>query len=223
MFNENDNARFALQLQAPRFMSSNLATRYYGRISNWKDDKGFGFITPNGGGDKAFLHIKAFRPNQRRPMDDDAVSYVVTRDANGRAQASDIQFDGVPAPARRAKSGQLMPMAALGVLVLLMGVGMSEGLASIKFALVYAGVSLATFVAYLHDKSAAQSGRWRTKESTLHLMALLCGWPGALLAQKLLRHKSSKPGFQSVFWLTVLCNCSALIYLLFFADAWLRM
>ncbi|PKO61660.1 MAG: DUF1294 domain-containing protein, partial [Betaproteobacteria bacterium HGW-Betaproteobacteria-17] len=54
--------------------------------------------------------------------------------------------------------------------------------------------------------------RWRTQESTLHLFALAGGWPGALAAQKLLRHKSSKPSFQFVFWVTVILNCCVLAW-----------
>ena len=41
-------------------------------------------------------------------------------------------------------------------------------------------------------------------------MALLGGWPGAIFAQRVFRHKSSKPSFQSVFWITVVLNCVAL-------------
>jgi uncharacterized membrane protein YsdA (DUF1294 family) len=67
-------------------------------------------------------------------------------------------------------------------------------------------MSLLCFVAYARDKSAARSGRWRTKESTLLMLGLLCGWPGALLAQYLLRHKTAKTGFQTMFWVTVVLN-----------------
>ncbi|WJG09423.1 DUF1294 domain-containing protein [Aliiglaciecola sp. LCG003] len=74
----------------------------------------------------------------------------------------------------------------------------------------YIGISLVTFLAYLIDKSAAQEGRWRTKESTLHLFALLGGWPGALVAQNWLRHKSKKTSFRLVFCCTVVLNCSGL-------------
>jgi len=77
----------------------------------------------------------------------------------------------------------------------------------------YLVLSTLTFIVYAVDKSAAQYGRWRTREATLHLLALAGGWPGALMAQKVLRHKSSKRSFRAVFWLTVLLNCSALIWL----------
>jgi uncharacterized membrane protein YsdA (DUF1294 family) len=78
----------------------------------------------------------------------------------------------------------------------------------------YLGGSLVAFTVYALDKSAARNGRWRTRESTLHLLGLIGGWPGALIAQQLLRHKSQKRPFQLFFWSTVLLNCSALLYLL---------
>ncbi|MBP5998077.1 MAG: DUF1294 domain-containing protein [Azonexus sp.] len=74
----------------------------------------------------------------------------------------------------------------------------------------YAAASLVAFAAYALDKSAARGGRRRTPEKTLHLLALLGGWPGALVAQNRLRHKSSKTPFLAVFWATVLLNCMAL-------------
>ncbi|ABK49204.1 protein of unknown function DUF1294 [Shewanella sp. ANA-3] len=76
----------------------------------------------------------------------------------------------------------------------------------------YLLLSLCTFIAYAFDKSAARKGRWRTKKSTLHLMSLLGGWPGALFAQQLLRHKSVKAAFRQLFWLTVVTNLALLGY-----------
>ena len=76
----------------------------------------------------------------------------------------------------------------------------------------YVLVSGIAIFLYAFDKSAAERGRWRTKESTLHTVALLGGWPGALLAQDLFRHKSSKAEFQWMFWCTVLLNCGGLAW-----------
>lgn len=75
----------------------------------------------------------------------------------------------------------------------------------------YLALSALAFLAYAVDKSAAIAGRWRTTEKTLHWLSLAGGWPGALLAQQLLRHKTSKPGFVAVFWGTVLLNVLALV------------
>jgi uncharacterized membrane protein YsdA (DUF1294 family) len=78
---------------------------------------------------------------------------------------------------------------------------------------VYLVVSIMAFITYALDKSAAINGRWRTKESTLHLLALAGGWPGALLAQQTLRHKSSKQSFISILWITVALNLGGFIWL----------
>lgn len=72
------------------------------------------------------------------------------------------------------------------------------------------GLNLFTFLAYASDKSAAQRGMWRTKESQLHLLALAGGWPAAWLAQQMLRHKSQKAAFRAVYALTVVAHCGAL-------------
>ncbi|MCC6070061.1 DUF1294 domain-containing protein [Massilia sp. GCM10020059] len=70
----------------------------------------------------------------------------------------------------------------------------------------YACASTLCFAAYARDKRAARTGRRRTPEQTLLLLGLACGWPGAFLAQRALRHKSSKHAFQRKFWFTVVLN-----------------
>ena len=64
-------------------------------------------------------------------------------------------------------------------------------------------LSLVAFVAYGFDKRRAQKGGRRVPENTLHLMALLGGWPGALAGQKVFRHKTQKLSFQIVYWACV--------------------
>ena len=77
----------------------------------------------------------------------------------------------------------------------------------------YLVISLTCFVAYAIDKSAARNGGWRTPERTLLLLGLACGWPGALLAQQWLRHKTSKRSFQQMFWATVVANMVGFLWL----------
>ncbi|WP_051293729.1 DUF1294 domain-containing protein [Pseudoduganella violaceinigra] len=84
---------------------------------------------------------------------------------------------------------------------------------AIALAALYAVASVACFIAYAIDKSAARGGRRRTPERTLLLLGLACGWPGGLAAQQLLRHKSSKVPFLVKFWLTVALNIAALMAL----------
>jgi uncharacterized membrane protein YsdA (DUF1294 family) len=70
----------------------------------------------------------------------------------------------------------------------------------------YLVMSAICFCAYGFDKRAAIAGKQRISERTLWLLGLFCGWPGALLAQQFLRHKSSKASFRLVFFITVICN-----------------
>lgn len=76
----------------------------------------------------------------------------------------------------------------------------------------YLAISIITFIIYALDKSASRKGRWRTRESTLHLLSLLGGWPGAIIAQKKLRHKTRKQPFQVIFWITLFLNFGLFIW-----------
>jgi uncharacterized membrane protein YsdA (DUF1294 family) len=74
-----------------------------------------------------------------------------------------------------------------------------------RWVIAYAlATSVLTYWAYAGDKKRAQEGAWRVSEAQLHLWELLGGWPGAWIAQRRLRHKSSKGSYQLVFWLIVL-------------------
>ena len=75
--------------------------------------------------------------------------------------------------------------------------------------IVYAVASVITFFAYGLDKRAARRGRWRTPEATLHLLELLGGFPGAMLAQRIFRHKRGKVRYLIVFWLIVALHAAA--------------
>lgn len=78
-----------------------------------------------------------------------------------------------------------------------------------------AALSVATFLVYLADKSRAQAKDWRVPEAVLHSLELLGGWPGAFLAQHLVRHKNAKFSYQVWFWVIVAAHqVLALDYLL---------
>lgn len=87
------------------------------------------------------------------------------------------------------------------------------GYTPLMVSLVFLGASLLAYMAYSRDKSAAQNGEWRVSENTLHLYSLLCGWPGAIMAQQKLRHKTKKVSFRVVFWLTVVMNAGFVSWL----------
>jgi uncharacterized membrane protein YsdA (DUF1294 family) len=78
----------------------------------------------------------------------------------------------------------------------------------------YLFFSVIAFFHYARDKAAARSGQRRTPERRLLILGLVGGWPGALLAQQTLRHKTAKRSFQLQFWLSVVINLLALGWLL---------
>lgn len=187
--------------------------RNQGRVQNWNDDKGFGFVISNGGGDKAFVHIKSFARTTRRPVDGDSITYAIARDKQGRLQANAICFVDAPKPADdRTTTGWFMPIFALLFVAALLGAVFVERLSMSIFA-AYALMSGIAFIGYGLDKSAATAGRQRTPETTLHFFGLLCGWPGALLAQHVFRHKLRKREFQIAFRGTVVVNVLVLMLL----------
>lgn len=187
--------------------------RYKGKITSWNDDKGFGFIAPFDGGNKVFVHIKAFKNRNRRPDVGGVVTYSLTKDNQGRTQAANATLAGDKLPKMSAQKPNRI--AIIFACLFPIGVGMSVLFADLPVAVLvaYLVISMITFIAYAIDKSAAQAGRWRTSEGTLHFLALAGGWPGALMAQQTLRHKSKKGSFRTVLWVTVLLNCAGLIWL----------
>jgi uncharacterized membrane protein YsdA (DUF1294 family) len=70
----------------------------------------------------------------------------------------------------------------------------------------YGIVSVLAFFLYWADKRKARADAWRTPENILHAVELAGGWPGALIAQQVFRHKTRKVSFQILFWVIVLLH-----------------
>ena len=98
-------------------------------------------------------------------------------------------------------------------LILCFGMSFFLGFTPLLLSLFVLIISLLCYFYYAKDKKAAMTGSWRVPENTLHLLALLGGWPGALYAQQRLRHKTQKTSFRVVFFLSVLANCSGVVLL----------
>lgn len=196
--------------------------RFQGQISEWHDEQGYGFVVPNGGGDRAFVHIKAFRRGSPRPVVGDRINYVVTRDERGRPRAEQVEYP-VSRTQPRDRSGGVKRWPLPVAVAFLAAVAVLAATATIPWPLflVYAVLSLVAFGCYAVDKSAAQRGQWRIRESTLQLLALLGGWPGALAAQQLLHHKTRKSSFRLQFWIAVVINLAVMGWLLSPNGAWL--
>jgi len=118
---------------------------------------------------------------------------------------------GSKAAAGHAASGRIRVWHLLVLLVLLASPGLAlwrlaPVINSPVLVILWVVVSVTTYGLYALDKQRARAGEWRVPEATLHFAELIGGWPGAFLAQRRLRHKTSKVSYQLVFWLIVLAH-----------------
>jgi uncharacterized membrane protein YsdA (DUF1294 family)/cold shock CspA family protein len=188
-----------------------------GALKEWNDEKGFGFISPDAGGADIFVHISAFQNRSRRPKPGDEVLYNPEKLEDGKHRAVDVFYsDEKIGKGAVQKSERGLWVAILLSLAFLIAILIFGFMRHIPWELVdlYFAASIITFFMYWRDKSAARKGRWRTRESSLLLCGLIGGWPGALIAQQLFRHKSSKTKFQIGFWGSVALNCAGLGWVL---------
>ncbi|MCU1717203.1 DUF1294 domain-containing protein [Pseudomonas sp. 5P_3.1_Bac2] len=199
-----------------------------GILRSWDDHKGFGFIQPADGGAELFAHISVMH-GQRRPQKGDAVLYVAGKDAQGRPRASHIRLAAELAlddPSIRVKpkqgrgransdtsSGAIQHLRLKLLLGFLLCVLPACGVwqlyahtGQLLWLWIYPLASLISVGLYWRDKVQAQRGGWRTPEKILHASELIGGWPGALIAQQWLRHKTRKLSYQWVYWLIVLLH-----------------
>lgn len=194
-----------------------------GTIVRWDAARGFGFIRSASVSADVFLHVRecrGFTPQQGL-----LVSFEEIHVGGKGARAMAVQAAGAAATrtaarhaaprtdrrsARRAAPSPAAPAAPALLLMLAWAALIGWGICIGRLPLLAVGaallLNLLTFFVYWLDKYAAQKGRWRTAENTLHLFGLLGGWPGAWFAQQLLRHKSSKASFRAAYWGTVVLH-----------------
>ncbi len=209
--------------------------RFEGTVKSWNEDRAFGFIAPAQGGQDIFLHISALPARGGRPTLNQRVTFELELNRDGKKRARNVQFDRAPSaphasrrasPPTRRSPAQWggATLFAIPAFLMLYLVGAVLWHVPLAVGACYVAVSVICFFAYASDKAAAQSGRWRTPESTLLLLGLLCGWPGAIVAQQWLRHKSSKAAFRAAFWGTVVLNVAAFLVLSYpTVNAWQRL
>lgn len=190
--------------------------RITGTLKTWNDERGFGFLEAAQGGQEIFVHIKAFPSGTGRPSVGQVLTFEVHTGSDGKKRARAVQYAVRARQRRRPISHSAAPWTLSRVVAIPAFIGIYTLVIwcwgfHLPVLLAYSGLSVIAFFAYAFDKSAAVSGHWRIAEKTLHLLAIFGGWPGALAAQQLLRHKTSKPRFVHVFWFTVIVNVSAFV------------
>jgi uncharacterized membrane protein YsdA (DUF1294 family)/cold shock CspA family protein len=197
-----------------------------GQVQRWVATRGFGFIRSPDTVADVFFHIKDYR-GDGNPREGQKVWFdEITVGGKGpRAVAVHTQQATTrparPMPARAAPPTSNRPVVFL-LLVLAWAAALAWAIWTHRLPWWSAGaavvLNLVTFFTYWIDKHAAQTGQWRTKEDSLHLLGLLGGWPGAGVAQSILRHKSHKAAFQATYWTTVVAHCAALLGWLFWLQ-----
>lgn len=202
-------------------MAIRTAPRFGGEVTTWNDERGFGFIKPDDGGHDVFLHFTAVPRGAVRPYQGQRLSYELERDDKGKVRAVHAE----PVIVAERAEPTTRPTSVV------VGVGSVLAFAAVYLvaywrwqvpwtvAFVYLGVSVLTFAMYAADKRAAQGNHWRTPENTLLLVGLIGGWPGAVVAQQLLRHKTKKLRFRTRFWSTVILNVIAFVLLAWYSSA----
>ncbi|MBE7368987.1 cold shock and DUF1294 domain-containing protein [Ramlibacter pallidus] len=210
--------------------------RKEGTIVRWDDAKGFGFIRSGGSAQDVFVHARDFRSGaDGSPRKGMRVHFDEIHVGGKGPRAMAVQPVGMQAtpargdpartplqarkPAARSRSGSpasgarwVLPLMAAYALALAWLVWQRQVPWWVPGASCL--LNLLTFFAYWQDKYAAQQGRWRIREDTLHLWSLAGGWGGAWFAQQVLRHKSVKGSFRATYAATVLLHCAGV------AAAW---
>jgi uncharacterized membrane protein YsdA (DUF1294 family)/cold shock CspA family protein len=210
--------------------------RKQGTIIRWEAARGFGFVRSPAASADVFFHLRDLRGGMQpregmevsfeeiqvggkgpRAMAVEAISVTPGRASSSAQPQSRARSRAEDTPPRRPRSqrqtttstggrgleAMLFVMAAYGGLLL-----WAVWASLLPWWIVPASfvLNLLTFWMYWVDKHAAQTSQWRTPENTLQFLALAGGWPGAWLAQQVLRHKSSKQSFQDDYWLMVISH-----------------
>mgnify|MGYP000140324084 CR=1 FL=1 len=215
--------------------------RKKGKIVQWDDTKGFGFILSEDSSKHIFVHIKSFIDRRMRPSLNENVTYTVYMDKNDKTSAINVTRETDKPKVFQQKNKKNVTLKSIAhinknknnnykidyksthkisIFPILFIIGFSTFLIyssiyeQIPFFIIilYLFMSIITYVAYSSDKSYAITQKYRVPENTLHILSLLGGWIGALIAQQRFRHKTKKISFKIVFWITVLLNISILVH-----------
>lgn len=194
-----------------------------GVLSQWQDDKGFGFLQVEPNKPRVFFHISDYIEFDGRPENGMVVQFVLRQGDAGQWRAGSVQCVQKPIAKKRLqgngrhKNKNQGSASSIGAVVfaVVFGLLFLGALAYISEILVIWSLvmSILSFLAYSSDKKAALRKTWRVSENRLHFQDLLGGWPGGLIARQIWHHKVSKTSFVLVFWLTVMLNMLAMVWI----------
>lgn len=192
--------------------------RIEGTLKSWNASRGFGFIEPAYGGQEIFVHIKSFEGRAGRPQIGQALSFEVEVGPQGKKRAKRVQWVSarrVAKPLRNDSPAQWGTASyfAIPAFFIVYAVVAASWRVPTWVAGLYLAASALCFVVYAIDKAAARARGWRVSEATLIALGLAGGWPGAIVAQQVLRHKSNKASFRAAFWGSVMLNVAGFITL----------
>lgn len=166
-----------------------------GSLIMWNDQKGFGFIRQDGGEEDYFVHISAFKKGMsRRPATGDSVQFHPANDS-GKKRATYAQLENVDREIQKPVPFELKPVlrpwyvnVLIAIPLLLSGYLLLMAKPLPFFC--YLTLSILTMFLYGLDKANAAMRKWRVPEAYFYILELMGGWPGALMAQNDLRHKT---------------------------------
>ena len=188
--------------------------RHEGKLASWNRERGFGFIAPQDGGAQVFIHVRAFPYGMDIPPIGSRLSYEVEVTADGKTRSRYVRVEGPPVVrSRRAMRASILSFVPIPLFIVIYIIDAIFWYPPYWVLFVYLGTSLLCIAIYAADKSAAAQGRWRVSESALLLLGIAGGWPGAIIAQQLLRHKTKKRSFQEAFAGSIIVNILVFVLL----------
>ena len=180
-----------------------------GKLTIWKDDRGFGFIQTNDGDKKVFLHISNLRNKRKRPQEGDMIKYQLITDEKGKLTATNASI-------QEKFAAWILILFILSILPVWGTVKLSMIYSNPLAIAIYPITGLITYLLYAQHKNQATLGKWRISEKNLHFWEFIGGWIGGFIAQNILHHKSKKSSYQSVYWMIVAIHLAGWTYWLLY-------
>ncbi len=177
--------------------------QFEGKLVFWNSEKGYGFIKPKLGGNDIFVHIRDLRCKFEDPLIGDSIFYDVKQDDDSKPRAFNAYVKGAKftVKPKAISYPNIFAFFLLAAIPFLLSLHITK---TTYYPLItYSFASILCFFLYFIDKRKAINGSWRVPEKRLHLLEFIGGWPGALIAQQTLRHKTRKLSFQFIFWTIV--------------------